>query len=365
MLENVRIGNPYYANSNYPAICFVILKALYHFMPSSQLEYFDTPREEAISMRDSMLGMMPFAVFNLICLGICCLCIRKQLEDRSGMAQNVAVGSFLLCGPVLFMIERGNILVLSLALLFVFLTFNHSGSRVVRMFSYIALSFSAAIKLYPAIFALLLLKEKRWKAFIFTAVVGLILLVAPFFLFGGIESFGDFIFGIIKSTNIEYGLGKNYSFVNFARIISLLLGLAPSVSSSLFSAAAILLGVTTFLCASERWQQYIALGLTCVWTPAFSFTYTLVFLIPGLIELLRCAKESSKFDILSLLLLIVVLSPSVSPAVATSLSTFPDAIHALYWGCVCGNVAILLLALGIIVRRIGIAINHISVKPIA
>ena len=186
MLYNVKHGDPYYANANYPAINFLILKILLHFAPLAARPTTGSPGEQAWVMRESMPMLLPFIVFVLICLLVIAFCIRKMVAERSRAQQNLIVASALLSAPMLFLLERGNLLILALALLFVFVAYGKSENPYVRYLSCAALALSAAMKLYPAVFVLLLLRRKQYREFVFTAVLGTILLIWPFFLWGGL-----------------------------------------------------------------------------------------------------------------------------------------------------------------------------------
>ena len=100
--------------------------------------------------------------------------------------------------PFLFAFERGNIILVSFILLLVFMCFKDSENKVLREIALIGLAASAAIKIYPAIFGLILVKEKRWLDIFRVITYGLILFVLPFLFFGGYSSL------ILYLKNLKY-----------------------------------------------------------------------------------------------------------------------------------------------------------------
>ena len=65
--------------------------------------------------------------------------------------------------PVMFCLERGNILILSVVFAMFFIFFKDSDNKFIKELSYISLAMSAGIKIYPAVFGLTLIIEKKYK----------------------------------------------------------------------------------------------------------------------------------------------------------------------------------------------------------
>ena len=63
---------------------------------------------------------------------------------------------------MLFMIDRANVLCLVVALSALFVAGYRSENALIRHLSYVCLGLAAAIKLYPVVLGLLVLREKKW-----------------------------------------------------------------------------------------------------------------------------------------------------------------------------------------------------------
>ena len=71
--------------------------------------------------------------------------------------------SVLISSPVLFTLERGNIILFA-AICLIFYVFNYNSEKpILRELAYVSLAIAAALKITPAVFGILLLYEKRWK----------------------------------------------------------------------------------------------------------------------------------------------------------------------------------------------------------
>ena len=355
MLENVRQGNPYYANANYPAINFVILKLLFHFVPRESLVAASSPREGAMALRASMPAMLPFIILSLACLLVIALCVRRILSNRGTSTQSWAVTSVLLSGPMVFLLERGNLLLVALSFLMLFFAFWRSEHAWQRALAVVALSIASAMKLYPAAFALLLVADRRWKDFFLTTALGLLFLIAPFFVFGGISAIQAFVNGIRSSSSAFYGLGGNYSLSNIAGVLSGFFGMSvPGVNKAVFSVLGLVLPLIAFVLSKQTWERVLAIGLMTLWVPSFSYTYALTLLLASYILFLESHKEPDTRlrTTLTALCFIVVFSPLVSAPVASILALDPDVKFILYWGCVVQNAALIALFINLMVSGI-------------
>lgn len=352
MLENVRVGDPYYAYSNYPALNFVILKVLFHLVPHSSLVSLDNTREEALALRDLMPSMLGFIALFMVCLVVIVLCVMRSLRSQSGLTRISAALAVLFSGPLLFLLERGNLLMLSFTAVMVFFTFWRSKKTWQRRLACAALAFAAALKLYPAVFLLLLLRDRRLKEFFATTILFLILLVAPFFLFGGFGSIVRFVQGIAFSSSEDWGLGYNYSFANLLRMLLIMLGLGDVELGILPSLAACAVCLIAFVLARHDWERILICGVLCVWVPAFSYTYGLVMIVPALISLAAHKEPLRGYETLSMILLVVLMMPLATARVDSVAALNPEAKFPLSWGCALGNLVLLALVLLVFVRGI-------------
>lgn len=91
----------------------------------------------------------------------------------------------MVSGVSLFSYERGNLIVLAVCGMLLFLATYESENKILREFGYISLAFAASLKGYPALLGILLVYKKQWKELIRLIVYGFIAAFGPFLLIEG------------------------------------------------------------------------------------------------------------------------------------------------------------------------------------
>lgn len=130
--------------------------------------------------------------------------MRKCLSGYSGVHTCGFSFAILLSAPFFQgVIERGNLAFLCLVLLLFSACFKDSESKIMRELSLICIAIAAGIKLYPAMFGLLYLKEKRWKEAFRLVIYGVLFFFLPFLFTGGMPGFLGF-WARIKKLNANY-----------------------------------------------------------------------------------------------------------------------------------------------------------------
>lgn len=362
MVQNLRMGDPYYANANYPAVCFAIFRILFSFSPRAGLPTSGTPREMALGLRAYSPTFIPFMVFVLACTFVIVFSVLRLCRDKTDRCKGLLVAACLFSGPFLFLLERGNILILALTCVFFFFAAYESENRLIRLLGYIALGLAAAIKLYPAVFALMLLCKKRWKAFAVVAAAGLGFLIIPFFWFNGLDSVRAMLAGIGETSVASnyYGLGYNYSFSNLCSIALALAGVKGFPGGLVGTVLPFMMCLLLFFLQKRESLKVLALVLMCVWCPSFSYTYSLTFLLVPFVLLGR--EDFGCIERLSLSALVLSLLPYALPIVQPVAAVYVDVKFPLAYGGLIGNFALVLLFVTLCVSAIRHAMDLLGRK---
>ena len=61
MLANLRESDPWFANANYPAICFLFWKVMHHFLPIAEFG-------DGFYLRANLIAQLGYILFSLICI---------------------------------------------------------------------------------------------------------------------------------------------------------------------------------------------------------------------------------------------------------------------------------------------------------
>ena len=339
---------PYEHGSNYPPMCYLLLKALHLIIPAGE----PSPEQLASAgsasvghyLRSFQNAYLIF-VFSLVgCTLLIALCTIRMASTHRERDRYLLTGAVCISGPYLFLLERGNILLFALAGTFVFLTSLDSESYAFRIAGLISLAFSASLKIYPFIFSILLLRERRFRAFAITSVMTLCMFVIPFLLFGGMSAVSGFLTGLTKfvSEHSSLGLGLKYSADNMVDVFEAVSGVAfPSWLSAALPVVILVMGGCSIVFDRNSMHALAFAGLLCTVIPTTSYTYAVTFLLPAFVRATvdGITSQRSALDNLISLCLVMSLSTYSLPPVPLQENTFADVKYPLTWGCLIGNIA--------------------------
>ena len=190
--------------------------------------------------------------------------------------------------PVLYMIERGNMIVFCFIAMILYAFTYNSNSKVWREIGLISLAFAFSLKLYPVIFGWFLLTDKRYKEAIRCAIYGLLMLVIPSFFFGGPACFIQ-IFKNITS----FSTGS----ANALTIISSYLGIPMSILTLLAYAWCAVCGLcfaASPFVHKERWKSWMVGIILIIVVPSLTSMYAWAFLLIPMIMIFNIGKLREK-----------------------------------------------------------------------
>ncbi len=284
----------------YPPLAYLIL---YPF--SLLLDYKGiTP----VMAKGSQMGLMSLFFF----LGVSVLVYAFLLyhyKTGSGLTKAATVFALFSSGIFLFAVERANTILLTVGFLAAFLFWYKSDSRRLREFSYIALACAAALKVYPAIFGILLLKDRRWFDSIRTAVYGAMAFFLPFFFFvGGRYNLGQLLINVGLNTEAYRFLAPNYRFGWLAYYLGTATGTKDYQSWINLGNLALILAVILSLALKSHWKTITLLSCAIIAAPVNSAYYCGLYIFIPIVFFLN-ENRHSIFDWIYLLLFAVILNP--------------------------------------------------------
>lgn len=254
--------------------------------------------------------------------------------------------------------ERGNIVFLSVALIMLFVDMYDSDKKYERVIAIIALGLSASIKIYPALFGLLLVRKRMWKEAVLAVIVGLILMFAPFIVFDeDNRSITLWISNIINCSNHfqNVGLGFKLNLSNMIHIVEAYLGVNISKVSDFIRMLVLLTNCAIVVIDTkmEEWKASALLSLVIILVPGFSWTYTMLLIFIPVILFLE-ESNHPKEDFFFLVAFIIALSfvPISNQFGAFSLLNVEGTVYRFGWTTLVESISLIMLEVGIIVDRI-------------
>lgn len=281
-------------NRNYLPLAYLIL------YPFSKLGDFihELPKD----IRPEQAAMIGCFIFLMLSLG---LFFYLMYEGKSGKRREKLLTT-LACacsGLVLYNIDRANTVILAVAFLWLFLLFYRDKNPVYRHLALIGLAISTALKVYPVIFGVLLLYEKRWKDAAWAVLYGIIAVFLPFLFFQeGFAAIPQLLYNVQLNSKKYYG--GSFS------IVSNHIFNTKNMMSIGFTIAKALMALVILLAWRQKvfWKQILLLTCALLLTPTHSGYYCGLYLFIPLIFFLNEEKYSN-LDWMYLVLFILAVSP--------------------------------------------------------
>lgn len=365
-------GNPYAGEvgTNYPALAVLFFRICRLGIPEYALSAGDI--RSGGGLFGCQNAWIIFGIYNGILVWIFSISVDCRLKlkywDRM-LFLAVCLFSF----PVLFAFERGNIINLAFVLTFFFCSFYDDENKVLKELSFFALAIAAGIKIYPAIFGLLLLKRRKIKECIRLTIYGIISFVCPFFVYGGKAAILSFVRGILSfATNrsvisekivastvtsqietptvtiMPASYGYNFSFSNICKVFQEMIGrhVSDSWIDIVLVISCVMLFVTAFM-VKEKWKELCCYTLVMILVPSFSGAYVMLFMLIPFMEYLNwkiekdeCVDDKKLNYIYALLFLLLM-----TPLVSTNVSAFDTNIQPgpFTWSYFCYFMCVLIM----------------------
>ncbi|MDR3599032.1 MAG: glycosyltransferase 87 family protein [Desulfosporosinus sp.] len=289
----------------YPPLAYMIL------YPFSKL--FDYVTKLPSQGRADQLGIMSL-VFILAISSVVYGALLYELKNGRKVIRWLTVSALFLSGVYIFSLERANIIILSAILLTFFLLFYNSHNKVLREISLIALALAAALKIFPALFGLILLYDKRYKDVCKLVIYGLIAVFLPFIFFkGGFENV-PYLIRNMRANSQNYtdrGFQYRFGFIPISILFSGLKHISVEFSvnlGKLISISYLIITIIASFSLYKRWKTILMLTCALVSTPLNSGFYCGLYLFAPIVLFLNDDQHESG-DWFYMIFMILALNP--------------------------------------------------------
>ncbi len=298
----ISLQNFYNENTGgYPPVARILLWIIGNFLPRNVigLGAFDSRN------RSIMLFVL---ITMLLLIGLYQILSRGNRKKVKILFLVIAFSS-----PMLFAIERGNIILISFLLSVYFVSEYRSKSPLKKHTALISLALAASIKIYPAIYGLVLLTKKRIRDAFTALFYGLVAFLLPFLFTGGFTSFIGFIgsLGGFASANQSYTKYWLLNYTNVVAEIGELLG-GMVLSGSVIKISMLVVMVLLVLCGilnTAHWKKLLAVTLVLVLLPGVNAYYAAIFYAIPLVSVFYEQRKGSLLDKLMVLCMTLALWP--------------------------------------------------------
>lgn len=219
--------------------------------------------------------------------------IRTAVVGSENQKRLTAVAMMLTFG-MLFTMERGNTLILTIGFVCLYLFWYDSESALKREVAIMSLGVAAAFKLSPALLGLLLIYDRRWLQAVRCALYGVFFIFAPFAAIeGGFANIPQWISNIRANVDSYKDVKSGVSLQNTVFYIRQFLTGSADNNQALYSVcrivaivlALVILAGGFFVCF--KWEQVLMVSAVVTFYPAHSGKYNILYLLPAFIMLLN------------------------------------------------------------------------------
>lgn len=268
----------------YPPMANLLYLVCSRFVPE---RYADSDFQSRYSWVDYPEAIFFIVLFTLVTILALFLLVYETVKGRRRTRALFAFFAVVNV-PLLYMVERGNMMLLCLVALLVYFATYNSENKVYREIGLIALAFSFSLKLYPVIFGWFLLVDKRFMEGFRCFIYGMLMLFVPSFWFGGPSCFVQ-IFKNITSFSTGH--------TNAITVISGYTGI-PSSALSIAVYLWCFICIGCFVAAPfiyrERWKCWFIGVIVIMTVPSLTSIYMWSFFIIPIIMLSNTSKLQGK-----------------------------------------------------------------------
>jgi hypothetical protein len=233
--------------------------------------------------------------------------------------------SLFLSSTFFLAIERGNMIVISVASVGFFICYYDSKKTSERVLAAICLAMATVLKIYPVVFGFLYFEKKQYREIFLSAIIAFLLAFLPFLYFK--NGFADIPVFFNTLRNIQkskpdfnwQSLIESQGMFNMSHmvyVISFLFGLPRETIMSLYN----IFNVVTYLMfaismvfsilTKNKWLKISLLCMTVIFVPKMSALYCGLYLFPVIIIFFSRLKEFSyKSIVFTLIVFLIFLNP--------------------------------------------------------
>lgn len=258
-----------------------------------------------------------------------------------------------LSAPMIYCVERGNILFIALSLSAIsLLTYENDKKTTLSIF---CLALAINIKPYLAILALSYIFDKKYKEIAILAILSSLFFFIPMLFLGGLQEIPVFLSNMfnLESVNqgagdFDFGYGFKIGLGNTVSLFAQVFGLNPNYYVLLIIKA--ILSVALLYSAKRarsQWERVSAFFLIFLIITDISWIYTALYFSIPLVMILNSEERSAK-TMYFVLLLFLILVPLPYGFVISGL---PGVNQINYSTLVC-SISILLMSVSIIINNL-------------
>jgi len=294
-------------NSIYPPFADVLL------LPFSLILPFDVIQSGPFLIRSSQSGLLALSAYVGLTTSLFIYCVYNLKSGSAGEKTGFVLVT-LFSYPLLFAFERQNMVVIAVTAILGFVLLKDSKAILAREASLVLLAMAACLKVYPVLYIILLVSEKRYLDSLRVLIYCSILFIGPFFLFGGLSNL-HYLFDNLSSTvsKVQHlGPGLRVDLASFLETFSRSINFStpdPNLLSRNLAVGLLALSFFASFCLPSGWKRTMLVTAAVVASQPFSGTYNLLYFVVPAILLIDSVERRRWWDYLFLIPILLIMLP--------------------------------------------------------
>lgn len=243
-------------------------------------------------------------VFTLLSVCLWFGSVTKVLRKYHLKSNNVLV--FALSSIFFYTVERGNWILVSAALVNLYVCYHDSDSLRERIFAMICLSFASVLKIFPAIFIVLTLQRKEYKLFVQYLLISAMLSILPFFYYkGGLENIA-LLYRNVSMQTASYSVAVSpyrFGLSGFVCLTCAFFHTIPNMMLvKLLNYMVLLLSLAAIYKGNKKYKIVLLACIPALF-PFQAFAYNVIYLLPFAYVLISEMSKQRKYLYVALFVL--------------------------------------------------------------
>lgn len=240
--------------------------------------------ENKLDIYTDVSSMMMF-FYSTVALVVILVATLTRYQKNGRSLKFVLIFFSVFNAPFFYLFERGNIVLAAYVFTMIFVFYFDNEDKKIRIIAIIALVLAAGIKLYPAVFGLLLLTNKQYKTAVKAAIGGIMTVIIPSLFFGSDYGALYWIKNIIRfssdknASNSFIGVNSVKSIYYIIMTIFHRIGELSPIINLIFVVVPVFICLLAIFVLPKKWQKVFAVVIMMLNIPGCSGHYSLVFLL--------------------------------------------------------------------------------------
>lgn len=276
-------------------------------------------------LRENQLGMLVFGTYIIATYSSFIYFIHK-FKEGGRPEKLLFIFVVLISLPFLYLFDRANSIIMAVIALIIFSLYHNSLASKYKIIAFVALGVSAGIKIAPAIYGAILLREKRFKDAVIAFLISIMIFIVPFMLTDGNP--------IIMLQNIAYttglmqgvmadpttgiyrltGNGHYLNTLNTSAFLGRLFNFNGLNIAEYLNGCILLLGTSLVVFANKiaYWKAWAILTCIVILYPGFSAIYNLAYMVIPLVLFLNSKPKLTKLNFAYMIFFLLLFIPFIN-----------------------------------------------------